>query len=152
MPVACGAKTFKLKPLANRYTASAVAVVAIGYFALMKIRDPGTGELQPAGLALWQLFGTTNQALAAMGLLAVSVYLYKKRKPVRYTLIPMAFMLVIASYAIVLKIGEFWRAEHRNWPLIATAVIVLIISIWLVVETALVFARGRTTDNGQGTD
>src|SRR5690606_27854103 len=56
-----------LSPLRNRYVSSFVAVVAIGYFALMRI------DGKPAGLTLWQLFGTTNQLLAVLGLLVASV-------------------------------------------------------------------------------
>ena len=51
-------------------------MAAIGYFALMKM------DGKPAGLTLWQLFGTTNQVLAGLGLLTVSVFLYKARVPV----------------------------------------------------------------------
>ncbi|NIS00412.1 MAG: hypothetical protein GWN99_04955, partial [Gemmatimonadetes bacterium] len=42
-----------------------------------------------AGLILWQLFGTTNQLLAGLALLAVTVYLFRRGKPLGYTLIPM---------------------------------------------------------------
>ena len=40
--------------LADRYLSSALSVASIGAFAFLKI------DGQPAGLALWALFGTTN--------------------------------------------------------------------------------------------
>ena len=48
------------KVLDNRFIASFLAVVVIAFFAFYKIGG------RPAGLALWRLFGTTNQLLAGL--------------------------------------------------------------------------------------
>ncbi|NLE39413.1 MAG: carbon starvation protein A [Pirellulaceae bacterium] len=116
------------KWLANRYTASAVAVGGIAFFGLSK-----------AGTALWVLFGSTNQLLAGLALLAVSVYLFQLRRPLRYTLIPMAFMLALASWALVEQLAGFYRREL--WELVVVTVVVLFMSGWLVLEAILSFAR-----------
>ncbi len=143
------AKTFRLKPLANRYAASILAVLAIGYFALMKVHTTVIEDgrvvtiTKPAGMILWQLFGTTNQLLAAMGLLVASVYLYKKGKPVIYTLIPMVFMLAVTAAAMTIKLIKFLDAEIINWPLLITSVLILIITAWMVIEAGLNLAKRR---------
>ncbi|MBN1590439.1 MAG: carbon starvation protein A [Pirellulales bacterium] len=116
--------------LANRYVASAVAVSGIAFFGLSK-----------AGTALWVLFGSTNQLLAGLALLTVSVFLFKFRRPMRYTLIPMAIMLTLAGWALVEQLEGFWL--RKNWSLVAVTVIVLVMSVWLVFEALLSFARGR---------
>ncbi len=113
----------------NRYFTSFLAVVAIGYFALMKIGD------KPAGLSLWQLFGTTNQLLAALGLLAVSVYLIKIKKPSLYTLIPMICMFIITLWAVIIKIGDFYAQGHL--PLLTVGLVIFGISLWLLVESVI---------------
>ena len=51
-------EVLRIKALGNRYLASLVAVLAIGYFAFTEIGG------EPAGISLLQLFGTTNQLLA----------------------------------------------------------------------------------------
>lgn len=122
--------TFKIRPLKNRYLSSLIGTAAIGYFALMKI------DGVPAGLTLWQLFGTTNQLLAALGLLAVSVYLFEIRRPTVYTVLPMVFMLAVTLAAMLIKLGEFWRAG--SWPLIITGLSILVLAVWLVVEAAII--------------
>jgi carbon starvation protein len=127
-------KTLSVATMQNRYVASIGAVVAIGYFAMMKVNG------QPAGIILWQLFGTTNQLLAGLGLLTVSIYLYRVKKPVLYTLIPMAFMLVVTIVAMAIKIGEFWRG--RQWPLLVMGLIIMGMSLWLGVE-ALTHYKGK---------
>lgn len=122
--------TFRIRPLQNRFPAALAGIAAIGYFALMRI------DGVPAGLTLWQLFGTTNQLLAALGLLAVSVYLFEIRRPTVYTAVPMFFMLAVSLAAMVLKLVEFWEAG--NWPLIVTGAVILLLTLWLMVEAFLI--------------
>ncbi|MEA1929001.1 MAG: carbon starvation protein A [Candidatus Auribacterota bacterium] len=128
--------TFKIKPLKNRYLSSLIGICAIGYFALMKIGG------HPAGLTLWELFGTTNQLLAALGLLAISVYLFEIRRRTIYFTIPMGFMLVVTLTAMVLKLLDFW--EKGSIPLMITGVAILILTIWLLIEAFIIFRRFRS--------
>ena len=76
-------ETLGVQLLGNRLVASAVAVAAIWFFAFYEVGD------EFAGLVLWQLFGTTNQLLAGLALLAITVYLLRRGKPLVYTLVPM---------------------------------------------------------------
>jgi len=138
------ARTLNLKPLANRYLAALVAVAAIGFFALLEIGG------KPAGFALWQLFGTTNQLLACLALLTVSIYLYKKRKPLWVTIPPLLFMGVVVSWAMFLKLYQFQK--EKNWLLYAVGVAVASLTIWLVVEAVVVFARGRPPEEPPAPD
>ncbi|HUU84489.1 MAG TPA: carbon starvation protein A [Phycisphaerae bacterium] len=132
-------KVAHLPPLRNRYFASLIAVVAIGFFALLKLGG------KPVGMALWQLFGTTNQLLAAIGLLVVSVYLFSKRKPIIYTLLPMIGMLFMVLWAMCRKLTAFydgWQAEG-DWghaSLFFVGLVLMLLTIWLVFEAAA-FAR-----------
>lgn len=48
----------------------------------------------------WTLFGASNQLLAALTLLAVTVWLYQSRRRIAYTLVPMLFVLVITLWAL----------------------------------------------------
>lgn len=55
----------------------------------------------------WILFGASNQLLAALTLLAVTVWLYQARQRIAFTLLPMIFVLVITLWALVkLVIGN----------------------------------------------
>lgn len=123
-------RAMKLRLLANRYVASAIAVAGIAFFALV-----------PAGRTLWILFGTVNQLLAGLTLLTVSVFLYKLCRPVIYTIIPMILMLGTSVWAMCLSLRGFW--EKEQWALAGVSVAVLAMSLWLVVEAIMSFARGR---------
>ncbi len=127
-------RSIHAESLANRYVASAVAVAGIAFFGLV-----------PAGKVLWVLFGTTNQLLAGLTLLTVSVFLFKLGRPVVYTLVPMVLMLVVSIWAMVLSLIGFWTAPQQpwRWALIGVTVIVLAMALWLMAEAMLSFAKGR---------
>ena len=112
--------------LSNRYVASGIAVcVAIWAFAFIQV----DGEF--AGLILWQLFGTTNQLLAGLALLAVTLYLLRRGKPLVYTAAPMVFMLLSTLTVMSANLTDFWSAGQ--WLLLAPAATIFTLAVWLVV-------------------
>ncbi|HYC60392.1 MAG TPA: carbon starvation CstA family protein [Thermoanaerobaculia bacterium] len=59
----------------------------------------------------WTLFGASNQLLAALTLLAISVWLHQRRQQVAFTFVPMLFVLVTTLYALVkLTLSNFAAA------------------------------------------
>jgi carbon starvation protein len=54
--------------------------------------------------SFWTLFGTSNQLLAALTLLAISVWLKRTGRAYWFTLAPMVFVLVITLCSLVLQI------------------------------------------------
>ncbi len=144
------AKGMNLRFLQNRYVASLVAVVAIGYFALIRI------DGKPAGVVLWQLFGTSNQLLAVLGLMVASLMLYKMGKPVIYTLLPMFVMVAMVSCAITVKLGDFyrdWRAtgEFGHLSLLVVGGILAIMGVWMLLEAFLAYRRMRRSRTAEAT-
>ncbi len=73
----------------DRFTATSLCVIAGGALAL-------SGEWK----TIWPVFGSANQLLAAIALLAVSVWLYHRRRPVWYTGLPMCFMFLVTLSAL----------------------------------------------------
>ena len=118
-----------VKPLANRYGAGLFAVVTAGALAFAQ----GGGK---GALTLWPLFGTTNQLLAAIAFLLITVYLMRKRLPSLYTMIPMVFMLGITLWALVLNLADY--IEARYWHLAVIGGSVFVLAVWIVVQTVRV--------------
>jgi carbon starvation protein len=123
----------RIRPLRNRFVAAVVAVLGIAYFSLMTVKG------KPAGLTLWELFGTTNQILAALGLLAVSLFLYRLGKPIAYTIVPMIGMMVMTVTAMIMKIRT--NLDLRHWPLLIVGTVILVLVLWLIVESVVAFKR-----------
>jgi carbon starvation protein len=119
--------------LNNRFVATAIATGAIAWFAFYKI------DGKPAGLALWTLFGVTNQLLAGLTLLVVTLYLYQRGRNIWFTGLPMVFMLVSTFTAIVEQVLEF-RAAKQNLLLIV-ALALAAVGLGVVVEGLIAFRR-----------
>jgi len=130
--------TLRLRPLRNRYLSSTLAVAAIAFFAFYRI------EGRSAGLALWQLFGSTNQLLAGLALLVVSLYLIERRRPALPYLIPMLFMMVTTLVAMSSKLVEYLRDGNRVLLVVGGAITA--IALWLVVEAGLALLRYRRSE------
>ena len=114
-------------------------LVAVGCCLLLAFGAGGASG--SGGLTIWPLFGSTNQILAGLTLLVISVMLIKLGRPARYTLIPMIFVLITSSWAAVLKLIEWYQA--KNWLLVTIDVIVLVTSVLVILEAASVISRYR---------
>jgi carbon starvation protein len=118
-----------LKFLENRYVATLGAVASIGFFAFFKV------DGRPAGLFLWALFGTTNQILAGMTLLAATAYLLRRRRPYLYTLLPMILVLTVTVWAMGYNLINY--VHNGQWALTAVGATVLALALWVCVEAVI---------------
>lgn len=102
------------------------------------------------GMIIWPLFGTTNQLLAGLTLLVVTVMLVNLRRPMWYTLAPLCFLLVMTVTALIFQLRTFY--EQGNWFLLLLDVVVLIAAILVAMECASALKRHRarvaTEDRG----
>jgi carbon starvation protein len=125
----------RIRPLSNRFVSTTVAVGSIAFFAFYEI------DGQSAGLALWQLFGSTNQLLAGLALLVVSLYLIQRRRWAWPFLLPMVFMMVSTLTAMGLKLRDYWTDGQQLLFLVGGCITVT--ALWLVVEAGLALRRYR---------
>ena len=137
-------QTARLGALSNRYVASALAIAAIWFFAFFQV----AGEF--SGLVLFQLFGTTNQLLAGLALLAVTIYLVRRGKPTVYTAVPMVFMLLSTLTAMAGNLWEFWTTAQ--WMLLATGAIIFTLAVWLTLEAWVAVRRFQRPPVIEGLD
>ncbi len=110
------------------------------------------GQEIPIWRAFWNLFGSSNQLLAALALLGVTVWLHQKGKSVWFTLGPTIFMLFVTMWSLLLtvqthlarlKAGKVAAVHHIEFLVV---LLLFVMSIWLVVE-AILLARSRTPPN-----
>jgi carbon starvation protein len=121
--------------LSNRYLSSSLAVASIAFFAFYEI------DGRPAGLVLWQLFGSTNQLLAGLALLVVSLYLIQRGRFSLPCLLPAVFMMISTLTAMSIKLAEF--LNQGQYLLAVVGGCIASIAVWLVVEAALALRRYR---------
>ena len=93
----------------------------------------------------WTLFGASNQLLAALTLLSITVWLYQARKRIAFTLLPMLFVLAITLWALTsIVIGNIQATNWYDIKLINGVMSLALIglAIFLVI-TGLLKLRGE---------
>lgn len=124
--------------LDNRYLSSALAVAVIAFFAFYEVGG------RPAGLALWQLFGTVNQLLAGLALLVVTLYLYQRGRNYWVTALPMFFMMASTLAAMLTNLRVFLgQWGEGGGILFVVGSILLVLAVWLVFEALAALRRFR---------
>lgn len=121
------AEAYGVKSLTNRFAAGAIGIAAALALALTQ----GGGQ---GGLALWPLFGTTNQLVAGVTLLVVSVWLKRLGRPTVYTLLPMIFVGVATVWAMSGNVLGYYENFADLWLLAVSGTVILALDVWVILE------------------
>ena len=116
---------------ANRFLATLIVVILAGALAF-------TG----ASGQIWPVFGASNQLLAALTLLVITLILIKKKSKFLVTMIPMIFMMVVCLWALVSLLITNLIAGNKVL-VIATAFLV-VMAVILMVQSATSVIKART--------
>jgi carbon starvation protein len=110
---------FKAVPgLNNRYVSTGVTIL---FSAILLF----SGQFN----LIWPLFGSANQLVAALTLLAIAVYLANQKKGNLFVLIPMVFMLAVTLSALALMFQQ--RLAQGNFMLAILSAILFVLAIVL---------------------
>ncbi len=116
----------------NRYLAAAGGLV----IALLLCLNDGYK-------ALWPVFGSSNQLIAALALFVVTAYWAGFKRPRLYTLLPAIFMLVVTEAALVYQV--FWLYFPRGqWLLLVISIVLMILGLIVAYESWKSLRLGRT--------
>jgi carbon starvation protein len=135
-------KAVKVNFLANKYLATLIAVVPALFLAFWNVEDPTSGTSRQAGWILWPIFGASNQMLAALTLMVLTLYFWKRRKPVLPLLIPMVALTIITFSALIVNAISFYGT---NDTLFILTIMLIILIVWMLFEGLIrVFRVNRT--------
>ncbi len=110
--------------LGNRYIATIVTIAIAWYMSIGSY------------LTIWPIFGTANQLLAALALLAVAAWLKRTGKNTLMVTIPMYFMFTVTFCSL----GQLIYANFaKNWLIVAISIILAVLAVALAVEAFRVF-------------
>lgn len=127
---------YRIPMLTNNFTATILAVGACLILAFGAGGADGSG-----GMLLWPLFGTTNQLLAGLTLLVISVMLVKLGRPSRYTLVPMLFVTAMAFLSALLQLRDLYTTGQYVLVFIDVVIIIAAVMVMLEAASALMSAR-----------
>ena len=130
----------------NKHIATLFAIFVAG--GLAALPAPGVewtlASAGAGGMILWPMFGATNQLLGGLAFLVIAFYLWRRRKPIWFLVLPLVFMLIMPAWALVTQIpGWLHDPAGINYPLLFIAVATLALEAWMVVEAALLFPKVR---------
>ena len=135
-------KAVKVNFLTNKYLATLIAVVPALFLAFWNVEDPTSGTSRQAGWILWPIFGASNQMLAALTLMVLTLYFWKRRKPVLPLLIPMVALTIITFSALIVNAISFYGT---NDTLFILTIMLIILIVWMLFEGLIrVFRVNRT--------
>jgi len=125
-PVATsGAFRALLKLLRQYWVNSALAVGLMLAFAL-------TGGV----LALWGIFATSNQLLAAMVLSLAALWLLRQKRRSWFTIAPALFMLATTGVSLAMMLRGFLADPAKNATLLTANIVIIVITIYLLIMGA----------------
>ena len=130
------ALAYRVRPLGNRFAASALGIGAALFLAI----NQGGGQ---GGLALWPLFGTTNQLVAGVTLLIISIWLQRNGRPVVYTVVPMLVVGAATLWAMAGNLMDYYARFDELALLALSGTLILALDIWILLEGLNLLRRGR---------
>jgi carbon starvation protein len=128
----------------GRWLATALTVGVPLFFVMRKTLDASGNEI-PAWQVFWDLFGASNQLLAALTLTGVTVWLWRTRRAAwvwAVTGLPAVWMYVMSVWALVRMTVVSWAANGISAdPIPWVALILVALAVLMLVEACLVFLR-----------
>jgi carbon starvation protein len=144
-----------LQELSNAHgkVAAAIATFVTAAVPAAVLVSAGPGGYR----VFWTLFGTSNQLLAALTLLGITVWLVRLGKRYWFTFAPMLFLMAVTMWSLAGQTLQFWRAGVGAgapvFPQIANAVVAVLLFVltaFLVVEAILAVRRNRAAQPAPG--
>ncbi|MFC1693820.1 carbon starvation protein A [Candidatus Latescibacterota bacterium] len=93
---------------------------------------------------LWPIFGTANQLMAALGLIAVSAWLLLRKRSYLFALVPAVFMIVTTMASLIILLKKY--INQSNYILIVTDILLFILAIAVIVLAVRTFFRPSYAD------
>lgn len=145
----CG-NSLMLAPFSNKHGATIFAVILAAGVAMLPVGgQPFVWDSAgKGGLLLWPLFGATNQLLGGLAFLVITFYLWRRKLPILFALIPMIFMLIIPLWAMIVQVflgdtsSSSWWAQEK-WLLVGIGIATLLLELWMIVEAVILFPKVR---------
>ncbi|MGL5315253.1 MAG: carbon starvation CstA family protein, partial [Peptostreptococcaceae bacterium] len=112
----------KQNPLSNKYVSTVITVVCSGLLAVMGYEK------------IWPIFGSANQLLAAIALMAIAMWLANSKKGAKEFIIPIIFMFIVTIVSLILNIKANIGV---NYPLVIIAIALLVLALILIKEAVV---------------
>lgn len=125
---------------ATRWVATLVTLAPPAALAFVTYTTP-SGEVIPVWRAIWPVFGGTNQLLAGLALLALTMWLRRTGRKWIFAAVPMVFMIVMTVSALILLVSN----ANTVTAVRAIAAFLLALACVMLFEAARAFRMPQVT-------
>lgn len=118
--------------------------VAAPMFFIMQDSVDATGNPVPIWKTFWSLFGASNQLLAALTLLGITVWLWRTRRAMWVwfvTGLPMLFMFVMSNWALLTIIRNAYQTGQAWSAVTVVAGLLVMLAALMLIEAISVLSR-----------
>ena len=114
------------------------ACIIVGLSLIMAL----TGQ----AASIWPIFGASNQLMAGLTFLAITLYLLLKGKSWIIAFVPMCFMMVMSLWGVIQVVGMQWG---KNYVLVSAGLFLLCMSILMVaIGASIMYHHLKSKFNG----
>ncbi|MDE0584924.1 carbon starvation protein A, partial [Planococcus sp. A6] len=126
---------YNVPQLEKKHVATSIAVLSSMALVILPEGPNGFGS---GGYLLWPLFGTSNQLLAGISLLLISIWLRKLGRNYMITIIPMVFLMFMTLWAMFQQVflQWAWYNEGSNTLLFVFGAIIFVFTLWIILTAA----------------
>ena len=138
-----------LHPLAlftKKHPAALLAILLAAGMAALPAPGAASWSWESAGtggLLLWPMFGATNQLIGGLAFLVLVFWLWRRRLPIAFALVPALFMLALPIWAMGSNLIDWLQADQTNWLLCGVAIVTLALEAWMIVEAVRLWPRAK---------
>jgi carbon starvation protein len=97
-----------------------------------------------AFLAIWPIFGAANQLLAALTLLGIAVWLFRKGRSYFFLILPAIFMMATSLFALIYLFFKVYTPNH-NWMLAFADLILIGLAVGVIILSIKSFSNERSS-------
>ncbi|MDC3412725.1 carbon starvation protein A [Aquibacillus sp. 3ASR75-11] len=136
---------YKIPALTKTHVATSVAVVLSAALVLLPEGPKGFGS---GGYLLWPLFGTSNQLLAGISLLLISIWLKNQGRNYMIAFIPMVFLLFMTLLAMFNQVlfKWAWYGSEASMLLFIFGAIIFVFAVWIILTAvSTLYKKDRLT-------
>jgi carbon starvation protein len=147
------AAAIRCKPLTGKHAATLFAVAIAGMISSLPVGDQvgQTWDWNTAGkggLILWPLFGAMNQLLGGLAFLVIAFWMWRRKMPVWFVVIPMIFMLILPGLAMTINVfssdGYLVTAmKTGHWTLAVFGIATIALELWMIVEALIAWPKAK---------
>jgi carbon starvation protein len=87
---------------------------------------------------IWPVFGASNQLLASLTLLAITLYLMQKGCSIMVTFIPTVLMMIMSIWGLVQLVNKFIIS---NMVITVTSIFLIVMAVLMVILSFIVMYR-----------